>query len=135
MEPPPDLPLVCYTTTWRDVVLASFSDSGSMKFTQPCKQRTLQPGPNYPIVFISLASPALSLRATSTLISSLHKHVVTLKILESLKIGSAGPDCHWSQSDHPERDRGSDCNQYLTAFFTVRSLETGESIESRMQPR
>ena len=30
-------------------------------------------------------TPAVSLRATSTLISSLHKHVAALKILESLK--------------------------------------------------
>ena len=80
-------------------------------------RRTLQPGPNYAIraaaasderysyraelCYINLASPALSLQATSTHISSLHEHVAARKILGSLKnwsghglsnrTGSAGP--------------------------------------------
>ena len=77
---------------------------------QPRKRRTLQPGPNYAnraqpveLCYISLASPALSLQATSTRISSLHEHVAAQKILESLKnwsghglsnrTGSAVPVC------------------------------------------
>ena len=53
------------------------------------------------LCYISLASPALSLQATSTHISSLHEHVAAQKILGSLKnwsghglsnlTGSAGP--------------------------------------------
>ena len=53
------------------------------------------------LCYISLASPALSLQATSTHISSLHEHVAARKILGSLKnwsghglsnrTGSAGP--------------------------------------------
>ena len=37
------------------------------------------------LCYVSLASPALSLQATSTHISSLHEHVAARKILESLK--------------------------------------------------
>ena len=37
------------------------------------------------LCYVSLASPALSLQATSTHTSSLHEHVAAQKILESLK--------------------------------------------------
>ena len=95
------------------IILASFPDLGSTKPVQAtntavsaelCYSRSRDERCSFSAEqrYISLASPALSLQATSTHISSLHEHVATPKTLESLKnwsghglsnqTGSAGPE-------------------------------------------